>query len=96
MGKQKRKPKKPISTRYIAIIIGLTACLNIIIALGALTLGLWLDDLLEWRGIATVTLMIISFPISLYFMVRLALMLIHRFGAATHSQVADTPQDKEE
>ncbi len=96
MGKQKHKPNKKLATRHIAIIICFTACLNIIIALGALTIGRWLDGLLEWRGIATVVLMTVSFPVSLYFMVRLALMLIHRFGASTHSQVADTPQDKEE
>lgn len=97
MGKQKRKPERRLSTKNIAIIISLTACLNIIIALGALILGLWIDGFMGWRGLATVILVVISFPISLFFMVRLAKMLAVRFSASANSQVADdTPQEKEE
>jgi|GEM_PF-4446612 len=97
MGKQKRKPNSRLSTKKIAIIIGLTACLNIIIALCALILGLWIDGFMGWRGLATVTLMVISFPISLFFMVRLAMMLVIRYGTSANPYVADeTPQDKEE
>ncbi|MGJ3237636.1 MAG: hypothetical protein ACFE0Q_02920 [Anaerolineae bacterium] len=97
MGKQKRKPKTRLRSRHIALIIGLTACLNIIVALGALALGLWIDDWMEWGGLATVILMVISFPISIYLMVRLALMLVKRFGTSTSSLVVDdSPHDKEE
>lgn len=97
MGKQKRQANKPLSNLKVALIISLTACLNIIIALGALVLGLWIDNYMGWRGFATVTLILVSFPISLYLMVRLALMSVKRFGTSTDSYVVDNlPQDKEE
>lgn len=97
MGKQKRKPDNRLSNVKVALIISMTACLNIIIALGALVLGLWIDDLMGWRGFATVTLLLISFPLSLYLMVRLALMSVKRFGTSTNPYVVENPpQDKEE
>lgn len=97
MGKQKRKAGKQLSNLKVALIISMTACLNIIIALGALVLGLWIDEFMGWRGVATVTLMLISFPLSLYLMVRLALMSVKRFGTSTNPYVVENPpQDKEE
>ncbi|MEM9954402.1 MAG: hypothetical protein AAF846_22525 [Chloroflexota bacterium] len=98
MGKQKRKRNKRLSNREIAIIIALTACLNIIIALGALVLGRWIDAQMAWRGTATVTLLVVSFPLSIFLMVHLALALINRFGSSTNSHVIDDNQspDKEE
>jgi hypothetical protein len=54
----------------------LTGCAAIVILISALFLGLWLDGLLGRRGPLTVCLMALSAPLSVYIMVRIALILV--------------------
>lgn len=69
----------------IAGILALTGCLNILIALGALFIGLWIDRQTGQRGIATVCLVAASVPISIFLMVRLALTLVKQLEKRKNS-----------
>jgi hypothetical protein len=57
-------------------VVTLTGCLGFIIALFALIAGLWIDDsLIGQRGPATICLLVLSVPLNLYLMVRVAYLL---------------------
>lgn len=58
----------------IAGVMALTGCMGITVALGALLLGLWVDRLLAYDvRIASLCLLVLSVPVNLYLMVRIAL-----------------------
>jgi len=57
-------------------------CVTTIIVIGALLLGLWLDSLLDTRPTLTVALTLISIPISLFSLVRIALAATARVRSA--------------
>lgn len=58
----------------IAGVMALTGCMGLTVALGALLLGLWIDSLLAYDvRIASLCLLVLSVPVSLYLMVRIAL-----------------------
>lgn len=73
----KDKPPR-IKNLSIAGISALTGCVSLIVVLGALFLGLWLDSQLGQRGPATICSLVGSVPISLYLMIRIALTLVKR------------------
>ncbi|MDQ7024241.1 MAG: hypothetical protein Q9P01_18290 [Anaerolineae bacterium] len=70
----KGKPKHINHIGWFGVIT-LTGCLGFIIALFALLGGLWLDNLIGRRGPATIVLLILSVPLNLYVMVKMALLL---------------------
>lgn len=57
----------------LASTVSQVGCVTTIIVIGALLLGLWLDSLLDTRPTLTVALTLISIPISLFSLVRIAL-----------------------
>jgi F0F1-type ATP synthase assembly protein I len=57
-------------------------CVTTVIVVGALLLGLWLDNLLDTRPTLTVALTLISIPISLFSLVRIALAATARVRSA--------------
>ncbi len=57
-------------------------CVTTIIVIGALLLGMWLDSLLDTRPTLTVALTLISIPISLFSLVRIALAATARVRSA--------------
>lgn len=59
-------------------ISALTGCVALIIIILALFIGLWFDSLLGQRGPATVCLLVLSAPISLFVMLRIALYMVKR------------------
>lgn len=69
----------------LAAIAGLTGFIALFIALGALLLGLWLDSQLGTRGPMTVCLLVLSVPLSLFIMVRVALWAVNRLPVPTLS-----------
>jgi hypothetical protein len=91
-----QKPSR-IKNLSIAGVLALTGCLTIIIALGALFIGLWVDSMIGRRGPATVTLLLVSAPLSLYLMVRIALALVRRIDPPAQTQVMShsSPIEKE-
>jgi hypothetical protein len=56
-----------------ALVAGQSGCLNILIIIGALLLGIWLDAQFGLRGPFTIFFLLASIPLSLFFMVRIAL-----------------------
>ncbi len=70
--------KIPSRSRNLTItgITALTGCVALIVVMVALFAGLWIDSLLGRRGPATICLLVLSVPLSLYLMVRIALALV--------------------
>lgn len=68
---------KPKHINYVGWfgVITLTGCLGFIIALFALLGGLWIDSLIGRRGPVTIILLVLSVPLNLYLMVKVALLL---------------------
>jgi hypothetical protein len=71
--------EKPKHIKYVSWVgvITLTGCLGFITALLALVLGLWLDSLIGRRGPITICLLVLSVPLNLYLMVKVAFLLTH-------------------
>lgn len=57
----------------LAAVMAPAGCLNVIIIVTALLLGLWLDAQFGVRGPFTIGLVLLSVPVSLFVMVRIAL-----------------------
>lgn len=62
----------------IAAIIALTGFVSLAITITALLLGLWLDSRLGLRGPATLCILTMSVPLSLWVMIRMALGLVKK------------------
>ena len=74
-------------------------CTTMIIIIGALLLGLWLDAQTGIKGFFTITLLVLSAPISLYFGYRLALRTANRVTetpAQEKSELFSTPTERED
>ena len=70
----------------LAGIAALTGFIALTIVIVALMLGLWLDARLGQRGPATVCLLVLSVPFSLFVMVRIALALVSHIDVVVPSQ----------
>lgn len=70
----------------IAGLSSLTGCAAILIVLAALFLGLMIDNILGYRGPATACLLILSVPLSLYIMIKIAFTLIQRIQFTQNTQ----------
>jgi F0F1-type ATP synthase assembly protein I len=57
----------------LATTVAQVGCVTVIVILGALALGLALDNWLDTRPLFTLVLMLLSIPLSLYLLVRVAL-----------------------
>ncbi len=66
----------------LASTVSQVGCVTTIIVIGALLLGMWLDSLLDTRPTLTVALTLISIPISLFSLVRIALAATARVRSA--------------
>jgi F0F1-type ATP synthase assembly protein I len=58
---------------FYTIMAGQAGCSSVIMILGALLLGLWLDSMLGTRPAFTLGLILLSIPVSLFFMVYMVL-----------------------
>lgn len=87
-----RKPKR-INMVGLAGVLGLVGCLGLVIAVFALLVGLWLDSLIGRRGPATICLLVLSVPLNLYVMLKLALLLMRHVRPL---QIDATLQDDDE
>ena len=77
------KTPSRIKNLGIAGISALTGCVSLIVVLGALLLGLWIDSRLgHSTRIATLCLLVASVPLSLFIMVRMALWLVRQIEPA--------------
>ena len=62
----------------LAAVAGQAGCWTILIVFAALFIGLWLDSQIGQRGLCTFGLVIISIPVSLMVMLRIAVSAIRR------------------
>lgn len=72
----KKSPR--IKSLTIAAIAAQVGCISLILIFTALFVGLWLDAQSGRRGVFTVILLVVSAPINIYLMLRIALGLIRR------------------
>jgi len=79
------KPKGPSRTRNLGItgITALTGCVSLVIIFVALFIGLTIDRLLGVRGPATICLLVLSVPVSLFLMIQIALRLVQQVEPST-------------
>jgi hypothetical protein len=70
--------RPPSRTRNLSItgITALTGCVTLTVIAIALITGLWIDSFIGRRGPATICLLVLSIPVSLYLMTRMALTLV--------------------
>lgn len=73
-------PKNPSRSRNLGItgITALTGCISLVIIFVALFIGLTIDRLLGTRGPATICLLVLSVPVSLFLMIQIALRLVRQ------------------
>ncbi|MCU0511613.1 MAG: hypothetical protein MUE40_03490 [Anaerolineae bacterium] len=92
--------KQPSRTRNLSItgLTALTGCITLGVIAVALLTGLWLDNLIGRRGPATICMLLLSVPVSLYLMIRTALALIQRIElpAAAPGKKVSSLAEKEE
>jgi len=89
------KQSSRIKNLTIAGILALTGFVALGIILLALLIGLWLDGLSGTRGPATICLLVLSVPVSLFAMIRMALWLI-KFLELPTPKVDEVSSDEKE
>ncbi len=57
----------------LASAVSQIGCVTLVVVLGALVTGLWLDKTLSTRPLFTILFLLASVPVSLYLLVRIAL-----------------------
>ncbi|NOR81981.1 MAG: hypothetical protein GQ526_00625 [Ardenticatenales bacterium] len=67
-------PPRPSGAIGIALAstVSQVGCVTVVVVIGALLLGLWLDSLLGTRPLLTIAFVLASIPVSLYSVVRIA------------------------
>lgn len=78
MNNHKTPLKQRMRNLTFAAIAGQAGCLTLVIVFSALLGGLWLDEQLGQRGPCLFGMILLSVPISLFAMLRLALSAISR------------------
>jgi hypothetical protein len=80
-----RKPSRVKNLSYAAV-AGQAGCTTLIIIFIALFIGLWLDSQFGLRGPFTIGLLVLSVPISLFLMLRIALAMISRIQSQAREE----------
>ncbi|MFW5771895.1 MAG: hypothetical protein ACOCZH_01135 [Phototrophicaceae bacterium] len=78
MSEQNRPAARRARNLGLAAVAGQAGCWTIVIVFVALFLGLWLDSQMGQRGLFTFGLVILSIPVSLMVMLRIAVSAINR------------------
>ncbi len=94
------KPKPPApnvaDTLALADMVFQVGCATVIIVVGALALGIWLDKILNTKPWLTIALIVLSIPVSTYFLIRIAFRAAELLQKQTKSpdqrQAADNEQ----
>ena len=62
----------------LASTVSQVGCVTVVIVVGSLLLGLWLDNLLDTKPILTILCILASIPVSLFSLIRVALSVTRR------------------
>lgn len=89
----KEQPSRAKNLGYAGV-AAQTGCLNIFIIMGALLLGLFLDAAFGVKGPFTVSLLLLSVPLALFVMVKLALGAVKQIQPPPNKP--QRPEDKKE
>ncbi|MBN1316207.1 MAG: AtpZ/AtpI family protein [Anaerolineales bacterium] len=57
----------------LASTVSQVGCVTVVIIIGALLVGLWLDNLMNTKPILTIVFILVSIPVSLFSIVRISL-----------------------
>ncbi len=82
-----------------AAVAGQVGCTTVVLVIGALLLGLWLDSLAGKEGLFTIIMLLLSVPISLFTVMRMALRAARAIQppqAPEESSVSNAPTVKED
>lgn len=73
------RPEGVVKNLALAGMLSQVGCVTVVIVVGALLGGLWLDSLLNTRPLFTVLFLLLSIPVSVYSLVRVALSTAAQF-----------------
>lgn len=79
----------------LASTISQVGCVTVIIIIGALLLGLLLDNLFDTKPILTLLLILVSIPVSLFSVVRIALSAARRIQEPAGEEASKEGEDKQ-
>ena len=79
----------------LASTVSQVGCVTVIIIIGALLLGLFLDNLLGTEPILTIGLILVSIPISLFSVVRIALSAARRIQEPPGENASKEGEDRQ-
>ena len=73
------RPEGVVKNLALAGMMSQVGCVTVVIVVGALLVGLWVDSLFNTRPLFTVGFLLMSIPVSLYSLVRVALSTAAQF-----------------
>jgi F0F1-type ATP synthase assembly protein I len=79
----------------LASTVSQVGCITVIIIVGALLLGLLLDNLLGTKPVLTIVLILVSIPISLFSVVRIALSAARRIQEPPGEDASEEGEDRQ-
>ncbi len=83
-----QKPPRVKNLTYVGL-ASQAGCVTLALVLGALIVGLWLDHHFGVKGPFTVGLLIVSVPVSLFLMTRIALKMFNQLQAQQRPKPTD-------
>lgn len=94
----KDNPNRRFANLAMAALAAQSGCFTLFLVVGSLLVGLWLDAQLGQRGPFTIGLLLMSIPVSLFLMVRIALSAVERITPpstkdAPRPRIADEEED---
>jgi F0F1-type ATP synthase assembly protein I len=84
------RPGGVVQNLALAGMVSQVGCVTVVIVVGALLGGLWVDSLFDSRPVFTIAFLLLSIPVSVYSLVRVAL------STAAQFQMEIKNQDKKE
>jgi len=85
------RPESVARNLALAGMLSQVGCVTVVISLGALLAGLWVDSLLGSKPIFAVAFLLLSIPVSLYSLVHVALSTAAQFQAEATKEKREEP-----
>ncbi|MEQ8672278.1 MAG: hypothetical protein RLP44_01020 [Aggregatilineales bacterium] len=86
--------RKRVKNLSLAAVAAQAGCVTLIIVFGALLLGLWLDSQFDQQGTCTFGILLLSVPVSLFAMLRIALTAINMIESPAHHELDIDPSEQ--
>jgi len=80
------RPEGVAKNLALAGMLSQVGCVTVVIVIGALLLGLWVDSIFKTRPVFIVVFLLLSIPVSLYSLVRVALSTAAQFQAEVKTE----------